>query len=519
MGKPASSVSIEFPEGFKWGVSQSGFQFEMGDLRRRFVDTNTDWWHWVRDPYNISSRLVSGDLPEDGVDYFELYRSDHEIARGLGLNAYRIGVEWSRIFPHPTWTIEAGVEYDSHGLVKNVKITEDTLRELDEIANHDALELYRDIILDLRRQGFKVVVNLLHFTLPFWLHNPLKARASRLEKGPLGYLDPRFPVEFAKYAAYIAWKLGDIVDMWSTITEPLVPIELGYLWINAGWPPGVEAPHVIPKAVSNLIIAHALAYEMVKKFDGVRADPDSSEAAQVGVIYNIIPAYALDEESKLAAEHYSYLHNEVFLNAITTGKLDLNLDQSSIVKPPLLGGKLDWIGVNYYTRNVVKRVEPMYGNKLMDFASIPGYGYSCTPNGVSKAGRWCSDFGWEFYPEGLEDAVRLAERYSPSVYITENGVADSRDVYRPAVIVNHLYVLHKLIEEGVGVKGYFHWALVDNYEWAQGFKQRFGLYEVNLKTKERIPRESSIIYKSIAESNSIPREHLKHLIELKLEKA
>ncbi|MEM3893345.1 MAG: family 1 glycosylhydrolase, partial [Thermofilum sp.] len=103
---------IEFPGGFRWGVSLSGFQFEMGDFYNRYIDTNTDWWHWVRDAHNVSSRLVSGDLPEDGVNYFGLYKVDHENAVWLGLNIYRIGVEWSRVFPHPTWFVEVDVEHE-----------------------------------------------------------------------------------------------------------------------------------------------------------------------------------------------------------------------------------------------------------------------------------------------------------------------------------------------------------------------------------------------------------------------
>ncbi|MEM4041068.1 MAG: family 1 glycosylhydrolase, partial [Ignisphaera sp.] len=88
-------MGLEFPERFRWGVSESGFQFEMGDEYRRYLDVNTDWWHWVRDPVNISMKLVSGDLPEDGVNYLELYKVDHEIAEHMGLNLYRLGIEWS----------------------------------------------------------------------------------------------------------------------------------------------------------------------------------------------------------------------------------------------------------------------------------------------------------------------------------------------------------------------------------------------------------------------------------------
>ncbi len=510
-----NGMRVEFPQEFKWGVSQSGFQFEMGDMYRRFIDTNTDWWHWVRDPHNISMKLVSGDLPEDGIDYIELFKKDHEIAHKLGFNIYRIGIEWSRIFPHPTWLIEVDVEYDGNNLVKHVRITEEDLRKLDEIADKDAVRLYREIILDLRRLGFKVIVNLFHFTLPYWLHNPLRARASNLREGPLGLLDDRFPIEFAKYAAYLAWKFGDLVDLWSTMNEPMVPVELGYMGTYTGFPPGVLAVEHVSKAISNIVIAHALAYDMIKKFDQAKADPGSSKPAEVGLIHNIIPAYDLgDVESSIAAEHYSYFHNELILNAIVKGSLDVGLDQETIVKPPVLGGKLDWFGVNYYTRLVVRREKTRFkGYKILDFDAVPGYGYACTPYGISGIGRWCDGMGWEHYPEGIKTAIRLAKSYIDNLYITENGTSDSRDIYRPAYIVNHLYMIYELLQEGIRINGYLHWALTDNYEWAHGFRQKFGLYEVDLITKDRIPRLSSKIYKEIVQSNSIPREYMKYLIK------
>ncbi len=508
--------NIEFPPNFKWGVSQSGFQFEMGDAYRRFIDPNTDWWHWVRDPYNIATKLVSGDLPEDGIDYIELFKKDHEIARNLGLNIYRIGIEWSRIFPYPTWFVEVDIEYDGNGLIKEVKITKETLEKLDRIANHNALRIYREMILDLRRLGFKVIVNLYHFTLPYWLHDPLRARSTNLREGPLGIIENIFPVEFAKYAAYIAWRLGDLVDLWSTMNEPMVPIELGYMGTYTGFPPGVLAVDKVPKAMSNIVIAHSLAYNAIKKFDRIKADPDSREPASIGIIHNIIPAFDLgDENSKIAAEHYSYFHNKILLNAIVNGELDVNLDQETIIKPPVLGGKLDWIGVNYYTRLVTKREEKRFEHyKILDFDAVPGYGYACIPYGLSKIGRWCDGMGWEHYPEGLKVAIKIAKQYSDTIYITENGTSDARDIYRPAYIVNHLYVIHELIEEGINIKGYLHWALTDNYEWPHGFRQKFGLYEVDLITKDRIPRPSSKIYKEIVQTNTIPKEYMKYLIKI-----
>ncbi|MEM1528911.1 MAG: beta-galactosidase BgaS [Desulfurococcaceae archaeon] len=501
----------EFPQDFKWGVSQSGFQFEMGDSYHRFIDPNTDWWHWVREPFNISTKLVSGDLPEDGVNYLELYRVDHENARWLGMNAYRIGVEWSRVFLYPTTHIEVDVERDGNGFVKDVKITEETIAELDEVANEDAVSIYRDIILDLRKRGFKVIVNLYHFTLPYWLHNPIKSRSTDLRKGPRGILEEYFPVEFAKFAAYVAYKLGDLVDMWSTITEPMVPIELGYMAPYSGFPPGVNRPDVLPKVFVNMVTAHALAYKAIKRFDRIKADADSQEPAEVGIIHNFIPAYAISESQSEIAVHYNHFHNYMLLDAVVKGVVDVGLDMKTYVKSTVLGGTVDWLGVNYYTRIVVRKKENA-PYPLLDFEAVPGYGYACVPYSTSKIGRWCDGMGWEMFPEGFVEALHMASKYSNALYVTENGTSDPRDLNRASYILSHAYAMLKAIESGLTLRGYFHWSINDNYEWPQGFKQKFGLFEVDLITKERKPRPSTKVFKEITSRNAINGDLLKLVV-------
>uniref|UniRef100_A0A7C4H2C1 Glycoside hydrolase family 1 protein n=1 Tax=Ignisphaera aggregans TaxID=334771 RepID=A0A7C4H2C1_9CREN len=509
-------MGLEFPERFRWGVSESGFQFEMGDEYRRYLDVNTDWWHWVRDPVNMSMKLVSGDLPEDGVNYLELYKVDHEIAEHMGLNLYRLGIEWSRIFPFSTKFVEVDVELDGYGIVRDVKITDEVLKQLDELADHNAIDIYRNIILDLRSRGFKVILNLSHFTLPYWIHNPIRARASCLNKGPRGVVEDSFPIEFAKFAAYVAWKFGDIVDMWVTFNEPMVPVELGYMGTYSGFPPGVNRPDIVPKALLNIAVAHALAYRVIKRFDMVKADEDSSSPAEVGIVHNIIPSHPIgDEESSRASEHYSYFHNHLLLEAIVHGKFDEALDGKTILNPKVLGHSLDWLGINYYTRIIVRRQPDRFeGYPILDFEAVSGYGYACIPYGLSKAGRKCDGMGWEMYPEGLLEALDVGRRYNSVIYVTENGVSDSKDILRPSYLVNHLYVILLAIERGIDVKGYLHWALTDNYEWTHGFKQKFGLYEVDLITKERRARHSANIYKQIVTSNSIPRDYLRYLINM-----
>ena len=498
-----------FPEGFLWGVSNSGFQFEMGDLAGRNIDSNTDWYAWVHDAVNIQRGTVSGDLPENGVDYWSFYMKDHRIARKVGLNAYRIGVEWSRIFPESTSLIQVGVEKASDGNIAEIMVDDAALESLEEAANSDALNHYRAVIEDLRVRDFKVFVCLNHFTLPLWIHDPITVRDSRLRKGPKGWVDEGTVIEFTKYAAYVAWKLGDIVDKWATFNEPMVISETGYLIPESGFPPALNNFRASRKAAINMAVAHARAYDAMKRADTVKADDDSYNPAAVGLIHNIIPARPLVAESGAdvkAAKFMNHMHNHFFLESVCNGWLDRNFNgvrDKGEVKS-YTGQRLDWLGVNYYTRLVVKGRKSRLARLFAGIPVIPemvqNYGFGCKPNSTSVEGRPTSDSGWEIYPEGMLEALKLMERYGRPLYITENGTADANDVLRPKFLMDHLKVLDRAInEDKVDVRGYFHWSLTDNYEWTKGFSMKFGLYSVDLKTKMRRERKSAKTYREIIE--------------------
>jgi beta-galactosidase len=229
-----------FPKNFLWGVSISGFQFEMGDKTGKNVDPNTDWYIWTHDATNIRNGLVSGDMPENGIDYWSLYTKDHDIAKNLGLNAYRIGIEWSRIFPKSTNKVKVEVERAPDGNISRIGVDDQAIEELDRMADKETVNHYRAVIGDLKAKGFKVFVCLNHFTLPLWIHNPITARDTKLSKGPRGWFDEETIVEFTKYAAYMAWKVGDIADNWATFNEPMVISEAGYIASDSGFPPGLN---------------------------------------------------------------------------------------------------------------------------------------------------------------------------------------------------------------------------------------------------------------------------------------
>jgi beta-galactosidase len=499
-----------FPKNFLWGASTSGFQFEMGDKAGKNVDTNTDWYAWVHDARNIENGLVSGDLPENGIDYWSLYMKDHDIAKSLGLNAYRIGIEWSRIFPESTSEVNVGVDRASDGNFSKIEIDEQAIEELDHRANKEALDHYRAVINDLKTKGLKVFVCLNHFTLPLWIHNPIVARNTKLSKGPRGWFDQESIVEFTKYAAYMAWKFGDIVDSWATFNEPMVVSEAGYLAPESGFPPGINNFRAFKKVALNMAVAHARAYDAIKKMDTIKADEDSPNPANVGLINDVIPAKPFDEKNELDVKATNFLddlHNKFFPRSIIHGQLHENLDAAKEGKEikDYLQHRLDWLGVNYYTRVVVKGKKSILARLFAGALAVPemmqNYGFLCEPNSKSADGMPTSDFGWEAFPEGMLEALKAMARYERPLYIMENGTADAKDAIRPKFIIDHLQTLSKALnEEKIDVRGYFHWSLTDNYEWAKGFSMKFGLFAVDFESKSRVKRKSADIYKKIIEN-------------------
>ena len=479
-----------------FGFSMSSFQFEMGTPGSE--DPYSDWWFWCRDVENIMAGLVSGDLPEHGPGYWDLYRGDHDLAVKLGMNVIRFCTEWSRIFPKPTYNVKVDVDRDEDGGIVSVHIEEKHLRRLDEIANKNAIERYREILADWKGRGKKVILNLNHFTLPIWVHDPLKLRKDPANPHiPRGWLGDDTVIEFAKYAAYVAWRLGDLVDYWSTMNEPTAVYVNGFINVKSGFPPGILSVEYSLKAMYNLIQAHARAYDAIKYYS----------KKPVGIIYVFTWVDPLrGDEDKEAVEEAMYEANYMFMDAIVEGTSSLRRTGTSLsisIDRADLKGKIDWLGLNYYTRAVVTRDEKL-GYKF-----IPGYGNLCQPRGISKAGRPVSDIGWEVYPEGLYNIVKAVyERYRLPIVISENGVADEKDCLRPRYLISHLTMLHKALREGVDVKGYLIWSLIDNYEWARGFSMRFGLAYVDYNTKKRYLRPSALVFREIAKNKEIPEESL-----------
>lgn len=480
--------SLKFNKDFFFGFSEAGFQFEMG--LPGLEDPNTDWWQWVHSADNIASGVVSGDLPENGPGYLCLYNEDHEIASKLGANVLRVGLEWSRLFPSSTRDIYVDIERDDAGVISRIEIPQSSLNELMTRINKKAVESYRSLLRDWVDRGGKIILNLNHFTLPLWLHNPIEVRYRGVDRAPAGWLHEEAIIEFTKYAYIVSQLFSDLVDSWSTLNEPNVVALMGYLFTSSGFPPSIPSMEYAMLALKNMAIAHARAYDTLKE---ITRKP-------VGAIVNFMwiePLNPEREEEKAIASQVSYFYNNIFIDTVTNGVSLLGASDS-------LRNKLDWIGVNYYTRMIVTG-EP---NK---WKPVPGYGYLCQPRGISKDMRPCSDFGWEIYPEGLEKTlISLNERYRKPIIVTENGIADEYDYLRPRFILEHLVSTWRALSQGVDVKGYLHWSLIDNYEWAKGYSMKFGLVKVDLETKKRKLRPSALLFKEIATRKEIP-EKLQYL--------
>jgi beta-galactosidase len=441
-------------------------------------DPNSDWWAWVRDPENIQKKRVSGDLPENGGSQWTKYKTDIALARKkLNANAYRFSIEWSRIFPHST-----------EGAT--------TFGELDAIADQSAVQHYRDVLSGLRATHMTPFVTLNHFTLPLWLHDPIAARSAFTGIDPdappptfanAGWLDPRAPVEFAKYAGYIAAKLGDLIDFYSPINEANAVAVQGYLNVEgvfAEWyPPGVFNYRAVIDALMTQANANARAYDAIKAQDGT---------ARVGPVQHFIafrPSRPGQRIDRTATEHADYLFNRSFLDAVVNGDYDANADGviGEGEHHDELAHKADFIGINYYRTGAVTGLPQSISKSIPLYDFIPKVDYTKT-----ECPKDCSDLGWKISPAALRGLIpTVGRRYKLPMYITENGIADSRDRKRAKFIRDHVQAVRAAVRAGADVRGYFYWSLEDNLEWSAGYGPKFGLF-----TKNRRMRRSAQAFRA-----------------------
>lgn len=404
---------INFPDGFYWGASTASYQVEGG------ID-NCDW----------AKAAQEGRVPVAGklADHYNLYEKDFDIAKELGHNAHRFSVEWARIEP------EEGV--------------------FDE----EELEHYREVLRALRARNLEPFITLWHFTLPLWFS----------ESG--GFERQDAPEIFARYCSKVVEAFGDLAFHYSTINEPIVYANNG--WLRGQWPPfkrwtlfsfvklansGQGEKSASSKSLKSLLTflhvrsqlakAHVAAYEAIKS---------KSTKNDVSIVRDVI---VFEGNRNPLTKIFAWVMNWFWTHRFNKK----------------LGGKLDSYGLNYYFYK-------KFGNKKV---------YEKT------------DMQWDSIPEGIYDAIKILERYNKPIYVAEAGLADQADKLRAGYIAAQVKAVAKALDEGIDVRGHMYWSLMDNYEWALGTGKRFGLVEIDYDTLLRKIRPSAYEYKKIILNNKI----------------
>lgn len=331
-----------------------------------------------------------------------------------------------------------------------------------------AVARYSEMLGGLRRRGIEPMVTLNHFTLPTWV----AARGGWLWEG--------IAPAFAAFASRFVRAAARWVDLWVTVNEPVGYLTSGYL--EGRFPPGRRNPLAFVRALRTSVRAHAAAY---------RAIHDAQPDARVGIAAYLRPVQPANPRSwpdRTLATWLDHALNWMYLDALRTGRL---IAPGLRLRVPDAAGTLDFLGVNYYTRTRVA-IDPRRLRSGFIRADRP---YDAE---MSDA-----DYG-EVYPDGLLTVLRASRRYGLPLYVTENGLPDADDDLRPRFITEHLARVAQAVEEGCAVRGYYHWSLVDNFEWADGWSLRFGLCALDPQTQARTPRPSAALYGEISRRNALP---------------
>ncbi|ELP6739850.1 beta-glucosidase [Vibrio vulnificus] len=423
---------------FLFGVATSSYQIEGGaQLGGR---TPSIWDTFCNQPGAVDN-MDNGDV---ACDHFHLWQQDIALIQGLGVDAYRLSMAWPRILPH------------------------------DGQVNQDGLKFYERIIDECHARGLKVFVTLYHWDLPQYLE----------DKG--GWLNRETAYKFAEYAEVVSGYFGNKIDSYATLNEPFCSAYLGYRWgIHA---PGKKGEREGFLSAHHLMLAHGLAMPIMRK---------NAPQSMHGCVFNATPAYPYSEQDVAAAQYSDAEGFHWFIDPVLKGEYPQSVLERQAHNMPMIldgdldiiRGDLDFIGINFYTRCVVR----FDANGALE--SIP------------QTDAEHTYIGWEIYPQALTDLLlRLKQRYPnlPPVYITENGAAgedtcingEVNDEQRVRYFQSHLLALDEAIRAGVNVQGYFAWSLMDNFEWAYGYKQRFGIVHVDYATQKRTLKQSAIAYRN-----------------------
>lgn len=425
-GMLRTESELRFPRDFRWGTATSAHQVEGHNA-------HNDWWVWEQQ----SGRIRNGDRSGLACDWWNHAERDFDLAAGYHQNAHRLSIEWSRVQPGPD-------RWDG-----------------------EAVSRYREMLRGLRGLGIEPMVTLHHFTTPLWF----------AERG--GWERDDAPALFLRFVERIVPALAEFTTLWCTVNEPVGWAISAY--VTGVWPPGRRSIRSGLRALTHLLRAHAGAYRIIH-----HVQPE----AQVGFAnyFRLFDPAKVDSPfDRLVARQLSRFVNGSFVDGAAAGRVRAF---PWVTDVPEAAGTLDFVGVNYYTRDLV----------AFDLRS-PARGFG---RNFARPGAPMSDLGYgEIFAEGLYRVLRMASGYGKPIFITENGLPDEDDDQRPAFIVDHLAQVWRAMQDGVPVRGYYHWSLVDNFEWAAGWSLKFGLIGFDPAKQARTPRPSASVYAEICRTGGI----------------
>jgi beta-glucosidase len=336
--------------------------------------------------------------------------------------------------------------------------------------DEDALDRYREMLRGLAERGLSPMVTLHHFSNPYWME----------ELG--GWENPESPALFEKFVRKTVEALKGYATLWCTVNEPNVYAALAYQM--GVFPPGKKDTRAYLRVMENLLRGHARAYQVIHELQ---------PAARVGVALQYRSLHP--KSSWLPLDHWvtsfqSHHFNELTPRVLTTGKVATALGTLNI---PEAKGTHDFLGINYYTRDSVSfslfKVGDLFAKRTFRSDAI------------------LSDTGFLAHePEGMFEALKWGNQFNVPLIVTENGVEDATDRLRPRYIVEHVHQMWQALNYNFPIKGYYHWTLVDNFEWERGWTQRFGLWELDIETQARRKRPSADLYAEICHENALTSE-------------
>ena len=445
---------IVFPEDFVWGLATASYQIEGA-----YAEDGKGESIWDRFSHT-PGKVFNGDTGDVACDHYHRSKEDVSLMKEIGLDSYRFSLSWPRILPNGTGQ-----------------------------PNQAGIDFYKKLIEQLLNASIDPMVTLYHWDLP----------QSLQDKG--GWVNRDVAKYFAEYAGIVFQELGDVVDKWITHNEPWVAAFNGYS--SGEHAPGIRDNYASVQAAHHLLLSHGLAVARYREL---------VLSGEIGITLNVSPTYpATDsEEDQKATDIYDDYINGWFLEPLFKGSYPqelLAIYQQKLGPIPIdqedmavISQEIDFLGINYYSRAVVKDNPAA---ELLKFDTI-----------ANKDAKYTA-MGWEIYPEGLYDILLIInQKYTAKpLFITENGAAfpdqistDGRvhDQERIEYLSQHLEMADRALKANIPLKGYYFWSLMDNFEWAYGYSKRFGFIFIDYANQQkRILKDSAYWYQDVIKNNGL----------------